>query len=138
MPACWRRKALGAIPVPLYQDAVAATSSSIPLNNAEVAFAVVEDQEQVDKLLEIRPQCPLCWPRAASGTTIRAACATTTSPACKASLDALVAAGRARQVREPQLFFDQQVAVQDSPTMWRPCSSPRAPPATPRAWCTPM
>jgi long-chain acyl-CoA synthetase len=49
---------LGAIPVPLYQDAVAA-EFVFPLNMAEVAFAVVEDQEQVDKLLEIREQCPL-------------------------------------------------------------------------------
>ena len=48
---------LGAIPVPLYQDAVAA-EFVFPLNMAEVAFAVVEDQEQVDKLLEIREQCP--------------------------------------------------------------------------------
>jgi long-chain acyl-CoA synthetase len=51
-------QALGAIPVPLYQDAVA-TEMVFPLNNAEVAFAIVEDQEQVDKLLEIREQCPL-------------------------------------------------------------------------------
>lgn len=50
-------QSLGAIPVPLYQDAVAA-EFAYPLNNAEVAFAVVEDQEQVDKLLEIREQCP--------------------------------------------------------------------------------
>ncbi|NRT56895.1 AMP-dependent synthetase/ligase [Sphaerotilus uruguayifluvii] len=49
---------LGAIPVPLYQDATAA-EYVFPLNNAEVAFAVVEDQEQVDKLLEVREQCPL-------------------------------------------------------------------------------
>jgi len=50
-------QSLGAIPVPLYQDAVAA-ECVFPLNNAEVRFAVVEDQEQVDKLLEIREQCP--------------------------------------------------------------------------------
>jgi long-chain acyl-CoA synthetase len=50
-------QALGAVPVPLYQDA-AATEFVFPINNAEVRFAVVEDQEQVDKLLEIRPQCP--------------------------------------------------------------------------------
>ncbi|MEW6703503.1 MAG: AMP-binding protein [Pseudomonadota bacterium] len=50
-------QSLGAIPVPLYQDAVAA-EFVFPIQNAEVAFAVVEDQEQVDKLLEIRPQCP--------------------------------------------------------------------------------
>jgi long-chain acyl-CoA synthetase len=50
-------QALGAIPVPLYQDAVAA-ECVFPINNAEVRFAVAEDQEQVDKLLEIRAQCP--------------------------------------------------------------------------------
>lgn len=50
-------QSLGAIPVPLYQDAVAA-ECVFPINNAEVRFAVVEDQEQVDKMLEIRPQCP--------------------------------------------------------------------------------
>jgi long-chain acyl-CoA synthetase len=48
---------LGGIPVPLYQDAVAA-EVAFPIQNAEIAFAVVEDQEQVDKLLEILPQCP--------------------------------------------------------------------------------
>ncbi len=50
-------QSLGAIPVPLYQDAVGA-ECIFPINNAEVRFAVVEDQEQVDKMLEIQPQCP--------------------------------------------------------------------------------
>ncbi|MBG9389406.1 AMP-dependent synthetase/ligase [Caenimonas aquaedulcis] len=50
-------QSLGAIPVPLYQDAVAA-ECVFPLNNAEVRFAFAEDQEQVDKLLEVRAQCP--------------------------------------------------------------------------------
>jgi long-chain acyl-CoA synthetase len=50
-------QALGAIPVPLYQDAVAA-EFVFPVQNAEVAFAVVENQEQVDKMLEVREQCP--------------------------------------------------------------------------------
>jgi long-chain acyl-CoA synthetase len=48
---------LGGIPVPLYQDAVAA-EMAFPIQNAEIAYAVAEDQEQVDKLLEILPQCP--------------------------------------------------------------------------------
>jgi long-chain acyl-CoA synthetase len=53
-------QALGAIPIPLYQDAVAA-ECVFPINNADVRFAFAEDQEQVDKLLEIRSQCPqLC------------------------------------------------------------------------------
>ena len=48
---------LGGVPVPLYQDAAAA-EMAFPIRNAEIAFAVAEDQEQVDKLLEILPQCP--------------------------------------------------------------------------------
>ncbi len=53
-------QSLGAIPIPLYQDAVAA-ECVFPINNADVRFAVVEDQEQVDKMLEIRDRCPqLC------------------------------------------------------------------------------
>jgi long-chain acyl-CoA synthetase len=50
-------QALGAIPVPLYQDAVAEEMAYV-LSNAEVRIAVVEDQEQVDKLLEIRTRHP--------------------------------------------------------------------------------
>ena len=49
-------QALGCIPVPLYQDAVAA-EYLFPIQNAEVRFALVEDQEQVDKMLELREQC---------------------------------------------------------------------------------
>ena len=48
---------LGAIPVPLYQDAVA-TELAFPIQNADIGYVVAEDQEQVDKLLEILPQCP--------------------------------------------------------------------------------
>jgi len=48
---------LGAVPIALYQDA-AAMECVFPINNAEVSFAFAEDQEQVDKLLEIREQCP--------------------------------------------------------------------------------
>lgn len=49
---------LGGIPVPLYQDAAAA-EMAFPIQNAGIAYAVAEDQEQVDKLLEILPQCPM-------------------------------------------------------------------------------
>ena len=48
---------LGGVPVPLYQDAPAADMAYV-LNDAEIAFAVVEDQEQVDKLLELQSLCP--------------------------------------------------------------------------------
>ena len=48
---------LGAIPVPMYQDAAAAEMAFV-FDNAEIHFAVVEDQEQVDKVLEIREKVP--------------------------------------------------------------------------------
>ena len=51
-------QSLGAIPVALYQDAAGA-ECVFPIVNADVRFAMVEDQEQVDKLLEIRDRCPL-------------------------------------------------------------------------------
>ena len=50
-------QALGAIPVPLYQDAVAEEMAYV-LSNAEVRIAIVEDQEQVDKLLEVKVPLP--------------------------------------------------------------------------------
>ena len=50
-------QALGAIPVPLYQDAVAQEMVYV-LQDASITVAVVEDQEQVDKMLEVREQCP--------------------------------------------------------------------------------
>ena len=97
-------QSLGAVPVPLYQDAVAA-EFVYPLNNAEVAFAVVEDQEQLDKLIEIRQQCPQLarvWfddPRGLRSYT---------EPGM-ASLDALLEEGRALNQRNPG-FFDAEVA----------------------------
>ncbi len=48
---------LGGIPVPLYQDS-GADEMRYVLDHAETRFAVVEDQEQVDKLLEIKDDCP--------------------------------------------------------------------------------
>jgi long-chain acyl-CoA synthetase len=48
---------LGGVPVPMYQDAVAQEMVYV-LRDAAIRFAIVEDQEQVDKLLEIRSQCP--------------------------------------------------------------------------------
>jgi len=50
-------QSLGAIPVPLYQDAIAQEMVYV-LQDAAIKVAVVEDQEQVDKMLEIQAQCP--------------------------------------------------------------------------------
>jgi len=48
---------LRGVPVPMYQDAPAAEFVYV-LNDAEIDYALVEDQEQVDKLLEAAPQVP--------------------------------------------------------------------------------
>jgi len=50
-------QALGGVPVPMYQDA-ALNELAFVVEHAEVRFAIVEDQEQVDKLLEIKDGCP--------------------------------------------------------------------------------
>ncbi len=47
----------GGVPVPMYQDSVAEEMQYI-LEHADARFALVEDQEQVDKLLEIKDRCP--------------------------------------------------------------------------------
>ncbi len=96
-------QALGAVPVPLYQDA-AVTEYAFPVNNAEIAFAVVEDQEQVDKLLELRESCPhlaRIWfddPRGLRHID---------EPGV-APLDTLVAEGAARDAAEPG-WYDAQL-----------------------------
>jgi long-chain acyl-CoA synthetase len=50
-------QALGGVPVPLYQDSSEKELAYI-VDHAEARFAIVEDQEQVDKLLHLRAQCP--------------------------------------------------------------------------------
>jgi long-chain acyl-CoA synthetase len=50
-------QALGGVPVPIYQDSGEKETEYI-VDHAEARFAVVEDQEQVDKLLSIRARCP--------------------------------------------------------------------------------
>jgi long-chain acyl-CoA synthetase len=95
-------QSLGAIPVPLYQDAVA-SECVFPINNAEVRFAVVEDQEQVDKMLEVREQCPQLQhiyfddPRGLRNY----------DEVGLAAVDELVAAGKAFAGVHPQFFGDE-------------------------------
>jgi long-chain acyl-CoA synthetase len=47
----------GAVPVPLYQDAVAEEMAYV-LDNCSARFVVVADQEQVDKVLEVQDRAP--------------------------------------------------------------------------------
>ncbi len=96
---------LGAVPVPLYQDAVAA-EYAFPINNAEVRFAIVEDQEQVDKMLDLRAGCPQIeriWyddPRGLRHYD---------EPGL-AALDALIESGRAFDAAHAG-FFDAEIAA---------------------------
>jgi long-chain acyl-CoA synthetase len=93
-------QSLGAVPVPLYQDAAAA-EYEFPLASAEVRFAVVEDQEQVDKLLSLQAACPLLariWYDDPRG--LRNYRHDTLAP-----LDALLQAGRAFDQRQPGFFM---------------------------------
>jgi long-chain acyl-CoA synthetase len=98
-------QSLRAVPVPLYQDAAAA-EYAFPINNAEVAYAIVEDQEQVDKMIDLRERCPQLrriWyddPRGLRNY----------SEPGLAALDALIDAGRAFNAAQPG-FFDAQVAA---------------------------
>ena len=48
---------LGAVPVPVYADAVADELAFV-LAHAEVRFAAVEDQEQVDKIISVKEHLP--------------------------------------------------------------------------------
>jgi long-chain acyl-CoA synthetase len=95
---------LGAVPVPLYQDA-AASEMAFPIQNANIAIAYAEDQEQVDKLLEILPQCPTLErivyddPRAMRGYT----------QAQLVAYDQLLEQGR-DLYRRDTAFFDTEVA----------------------------
>jgi long-chain acyl-CoA synthetase len=50
-------QALGGVAVPLYQDSIERELAFI-VDHAGARFAVAEDQEQVDKLLRVKEQCP--------------------------------------------------------------------------------
>ena len=100
-------QSLGAVPVPLYQDAAAA-EYAFPIQNAEVACAIVEDQEQVDKMLELRAQCPglqRIWFDDPRGLRNYA------EPGLD-SLDALVATGQAHDTANARLFEDEVAQCQ--------------------------
>ncbi len=97
--------ALGGTPVPLYQDAVA-TEMTYVLQDAEIGFAFAEDQEQVDKLLEIADQTPTLRhifyldPRGMRGYEDTRLC----------FIEDLIEHGRAFNQANPD-FFDAQVAL---------------------------
>lgn len=50
-------QSLGGVPVPTYQDSVAEEMAYV-IDHAEARFVVAEDQEQVDKVLDVKDRCP--------------------------------------------------------------------------------
>ncbi len=50
-------QAVGAIPVPTYKDSVAEEMQYV-IEHSEARFVIAEDQEQVDKVLEVKDRCP--------------------------------------------------------------------------------
>ncbi len=95
-------QSLGAIAVPLYQDAVGA-ECVFPITNAEVRFAMVEDQEQVDKLMDIRDQCP----QLASIIYDNPKGLRNYQEPGLVALDALIASGQAFAGEQPGFFREQ-------------------------------
>ncbi|MGH7367282.1 MAG: AMP-binding protein [Candidatus Rokuibacteriota bacterium] len=96
-------QALGGVPVPLYQDSIEKEMQYI-VGHAEARFAVVEDQEQVDKLLHVRAQYPgleyIIYDDARGMRHYR--------ETCLLSLDDLQERGR-KLAREHPDYFDQEV-----------------------------
>ena len=99
-------QSLRGVPVPMYQDAVA-TEMAFVLRDAEVHFALAEDQEQVDKLLELRAAT---GEQAVPGLTHiiyddPRGMRNYRQPGL-ISVDELMALGRAHEREHPQLFAD--------------------------------
>ncbi len=95
-------QALGGVPVPLYQDSSEKEMEYI-VDHAGARFAIVEDQEQVDKLLALRTRCPRLEtivyddPRGLRGY----------SETCLMSLAELQEAGRKFEIGHSTYFDDE-------------------------------
>ena len=105
------------------------------LAHAEVRFAAVEDQEQVDKILSVSDRLP----KLETDGLRRAAraCATTTTPSCT-PIDEVIADGRKALAEDRDAGAAGSTARSRrarAPTP-RSSSTPPAPPGSPRAWCS--
>jgi long-chain acyl-CoA synthetase len=94
-------QALGGVPVPLYQDSSEKEMQYI-VDHAEAHFAIVEDQEQVDKLLALRARCP----RLATIVYDDPRGLRSYSETCLMSLAELQEAGRKFEIGHPKYFDD--------------------------------
>ena len=100
-------QSLGGVPVPMYQDAVASEMAFV-LQDAEVHFVFAENQEQVDKMLELRESVPglahIIYddPRGLRNYT---------QPGL-ISVQELMALGQQHDAQHPQLVAESAAAVQ--------------------------
>ena len=122
-------QSLGAIPVPVYADAVAEEMAYV-LNHAEVRFAIVQDQEQVDKILSFAEKIP-----ALNGSDLRrAARPARVRPQAPARLAAIQAKGR--RCSKPTRTWrssGKKTSARQAATTFRSCSTHPARPAARKA-----
>ena len=125
-------QSLGAVPVPVYADAVADEMAYV-LDHAGVRFAVVQDQEQVDKIDSCAERIPALKtiiydePRGLGDYDMEG---------LHAFAD-VQAAGRALLAAEPELAerWARRHRCRQAATKSASCSTRPAPPAAPRASC---
>ena len=96
-------QSMGCVPVPVYQDAIAGEVSYV-INHAQIRFAVLENQEQVDKVLSVLDDCPTLEslvytdPRGMRHYEMP----------CLRGFDEVVEQGRKRDAAQPS-FFDHEI-----------------------------
>lgn len=104
-------QAVGAIPVPMYQDAVAQEMVHV-LHDANLRVVVVENQEQVDKMIEVRDQVPtLEWVIYDDPRGLR-----NYHDAMLSSFDSLVEKGQAYGAKHPDAYMNAVQGVLPSDT----------------------
>ena len=123
---------LGAVPVPVYADAVADELAFV-LAHAEVRFAAVEDQEQIDKIMSVMERLPkleqMVYDERRGLARLRS------QPSAS---DRRRHRGRAQGARGRSDASAPGSMPRSPPArapIRRSFSTPPAPPARPRAWC---
>ena len=122
-------QAIGAVPVPLYADSVADEMAYV-LEHAEVTVAIAENQEQVDKIMSIADRVPklthIVYDEPRGLLDYDHSRLTWINEVIKAGHEKLKDPAERRALRKA---WSRRARAAIS----RSCSTPRAPPAGPRA-----
>ena len=123
---------LGAIPVPVYADAVADELAYV-LAHADVRFAAVEDQEQIDKIQSVMQRLPKLEFMVYDEN---AGCGTTTTAGCgRWTMSSRTGARPSPAIRQSLRGSTTKLRLVKAPN--RPSfSTRRGPRARRRAWCS--